>query len=508
MQPQVSAPRDGIVVAHGYGIKIYVDRGHLVVHDGICDERETRHFHRVTSKLRRLVIVGRTGFVTLDALRWLRDSRAALLHIGADGELLTTSVAGGPDLAALRRAQALAATSEAGVEIARAVLAAKVSGQRAVLDELPHTNGAVDPVEAALAEIAQAATIRDLVFAESQAAEAYWEAWSPLRLPFSTRDSAKLPDHWQTVGQRSSLLSHGPRLATNPAGAILNYLYALLEAETILACHAVGLDPGLGIFHVDQRDRASLALDLMEAVRPLVDSYVLALLTQRMLSANDFVETRQGVCRLQPRLAGELAATLTAWRQHVAPIVEQTAHALAKSTAARLPLLTPLTRANQRAVWEKRAPDRTVRRARDEHLSLPPSCRDCGAPLQDHRRRYCQDCRRRQTAGHAAKARDRAATVLAQLRAEQRDPAHGGRAAQIRGAKNAAHQRAVRDWTGETADPETFRTEILPGLRHRSVPDLVAATGLSTHYCSLIRLGKAVPHARHWETLRHVGRHD
>jgi hypothetical protein len=34
------------------------------------------------------------------------------------------------------------------------------------------------------------------------------------------------------------------------------------------------------------------------------------------------------------------------------------------------------------------------------------------------------------------------------------------------------------------------------------------ATGLSHHYCSLIRLGKKVPHPRHWETLRHVGRHD
>jgi hypothetical protein len=65
----------------------------------------------------------------------------------------------------------------------------------------------------------------------------------------------------------------------------------------------------------------------MEAVRPLVDSYVLALLTQRTLSANDFVETRQGACRLMPRLAGELAGTLSAWRHHVAPIVEQTAHA-------------------------------------------------------------------------------------------------------------------------------------------------------------------------------------
>jgi CRISPR associated protein Cas1 len=283
---------------------------------------------------------------------------------------------------------------------------------------------------------------------------------------------------------------------------ILNYLYSLVEAETILACHAVGLDPGLGIFHVDQRDRASLALDLMEAVRPIVDSYVLALLTQRTLAASDFVETRQGACRIQQRLAAELAATLTAWRKHVAPIVEQTAHALAESATGRVPQLTPLTRANHRAAWDKRSPVRKVRQSAAGSLILPSSCRDCGQPLSDRRRRYCDQCRRAQVAAQVAKGRDKAAAVLAQLRAEQRDPAHGGRAAQIRGTKNAAHQRAVRDWTGERLDSAVFTAEILPGLRQRSVPDLVAATGLSTHYCSLIRLGKVVPHARHWEVFR------
>jgi hypothetical protein len=109
-------------------------------------------------------------------------------------------------------------------------------------------------------------------------------------------------------------------------------------------------------------------------------------------------------------------------------------------------------------------------------------------------------------ANHVAGSRDRAATVLAQLRAEQRDPAHGGRAAQIRGSKNAEHQRAVREWTGELLDPAVFASEILPGLRHKSVPDLMAATGLGQHYCSLIRLGKAVPHSRHWQALAGLAR--
>jgi hypothetical protein len=95
--------------------------------------------------------------------------------------------------------------------------------------------------------------------------------------------------------------------------------------------------------------------------------------------------------------------------------------------------------------------------------------------------------------------------VLAQLRAQGNDPAHGGRAAQIRGRKNAAHQAAVRDWKGERPDPAVFQREILPVLRGVSIGELVAATGLSEHYCSLIRLGKRVPHARHWEGLRRVG---
>jgi hypothetical protein len=94
--------------------------------------------------------------------------------------------------------------------------------------------------------------------------------------------------------------------------------------------------------------------------------------------------------------------------------------------------------------------------------------------------------------------------VLAQLRSEQRDPAHGGRAAQLRGRKNADHQAAVRNWQGERPDPDVFRTEILPGLRRVPIGELVVATGLSKHYCSLIRLGKRTPHPRNWDALRGV----
>jgi CRISPR-associated endonuclease Cas1 len=139
------------------------------------------------------------------------------------------------------------------------------------------------------AELEHADSVSGLLAGEAEAARAYWQAWSNLPIPFPRLEISKLPEHWQQFGQRASLITGGPRLATNPSGAILNYLNSLLEAETIRACHTVGLDPGVGVWHADRRDRASLALDLMEAARPTVDAYMLALLMQRTLSPREFI---------------------------------------------------------------------------------------------------------------------------------------------------------------------------------------------------------------------------
>ena len=265
----------GLAVAHGAGLRVRVENRHLTIDDGFGRQRRTRRFHR-TDRLRRLVLIGRSGYVTLDALKWLHDTGAAFMHVDASGELIACSVAAGVDLASLRRAQALAVDNPAGIEIARHVLLEKVSGQRAVLDELP-----VDVLSAAggdpratldhfLVELDRGTTLGHLLSAESQAAAVYWQAWSALPARFPARETVTIPEHWRTFGQRASLLTGGPRMATNPANAILNYCYALLEAETIFACHSLGLDPGLGIFHRDREGRASLALDVMEACRPAV----------------------------------------------------------------------------------------------------------------------------------------------------------------------------------------------------------------------------------------------
>lgn len=495
-------PARGLVVARGAGIKVRVTDSWLVVEDGIGVGRRVRRFRR-TDRMTRLVVIGRSGYVSFEAIRWLYDVGASLVHIDPEGTVLASSTASGPVIPSLRRAQALASVSDAGLEAARMLLSAKVEGQASLLGDLPAGEASRLGLSLGLEEIRSARDVHGLLAGELRAAGAYWDAWAPLPVRVAPRKGrpGDLPEHWLRFGGRASLLTGAPRMATNPANALLNYLYALLSAETTLACQAVGLDPGLGIFHADRDHtvgRAAFSFDAMEAVRPAVDAYVLAILTQRTLRSEDFGETRKGACRISLTFAGELAETVSTWRELVAPYVERVAHILGGRAGSG-----PLTRAGHLAAWESRRPGHR-RRKRAAVPSLPGTCRDCGSELPTRRHRYCEACRRRRWEENAPRARENAAAVLAVLRSEQRDPGHGGQAAKLRGAKNAAHQRAVREWEGDRPDPALFAAEILPGLRGKPISVLAAATGLSEHYCSLIRLGKRVPHPRHWDVLREV----
>lgn len=81
-------------------------------------------------------------------------------------------------------------------------------------------------------------------------------------MDFRVADQGHVPDHWRTFGQRVSALTGSPRLAINPANALLNYLYAILESEARLALLGVGCDPGVGIQHADQKAHDSMACDV------------------------------------------------------------------------------------------------------------------------------------------------------------------------------------------------------------------------------------------------------
>jgi CRISPR-associated protein Cas1 len=77
--------------------------------------------------------------------------------------------------------------------------------------------------------------------------------------------------------------------------AMLSFAYALLGNDCASALEAVGLDPYVGFGHRDRPGRVSLALDLMEELRPcMADRFVLTMVNNRMISPKGFVQQESG----------------------------------------------------------------------------------------------------------------------------------------------------------------------------------------------------------------------
>jgi CRISPR-associated protein Cas1 len=81
--------------------------------------------------------------------------------------------------------------------------------------------------------------------------------------------------------------------------ALLSFLYALVYANATAALETVGLDPAVGFLHRFRSGRNSLALDLMEELRPyLADRLALTLVNRQQVQAKDFAEKETGAVLL------------------------------------------------------------------------------------------------------------------------------------------------------------------------------------------------------------------
>ncbi len=345
-EPAASGRMTPVVILDGDSASMKVVNGQLLLEDGSKSERRVLQLTRThvnATRGWRIVILA----FTLDALAWCQALDVQVIAL--DPKMETVILHGAPtssDDARLRRAQALAPDNAAGLKVTRFLLERKVRGQRDVLGRLGYQ---VDDVDRSCEAMAgRAETVRECLGLESVVASIYWQCWSEIACTWSERDLRHIPQHWRTAGQRTSNRGKSPRNAITPVQAMLNYAYKLLETETVIALRKVGLDPGMGVFHTDKPNRASMALDCMEAVRPMVDAYVLDLVESRVFGKGDVMELLDGTCRLLPPVSHLLTQQLSAWRQAIAPVVEHVTNLLRPTDALGRPPLkrTPLTRAN------------------------------------------------------------------------------------------------------------------------------------------------------------------
>ena len=95
--------------------------------------------------------------------------------------------------------------------------------------------------------------------------------------------------------------------------AMLSFAYALLASDYASALEGAGLDPYVGLMHRDRPGRRSLALDLMEELRPcFADRFILTLVNDRMIAPSDFEVSGSGAVYLSDQAR---KAFLKAWQE-------------------------------------------------------------------------------------------------------------------------------------------------------------------------------------------------
>lgn len=89
------------------------------------------------------------------------------------------------------------------------------------------------------------------------------------------------------------------RPPTDNVNAMLSFAYSLLANDCASALESVGLDAYVGFLHGDRPGRKSLALDLMEELRPCVaDRFVLTAINNRIVSPADYTKAENGAVQM------------------------------------------------------------------------------------------------------------------------------------------------------------------------------------------------------------------
>jgi len=268
----------------------------------------------------------------------------------------------------------------------------------------------------------------------------------------------------------------------------LNYCFALGESECRLSLCQCGLDPGIGFIHLDTANRDSLALDLLETIRPSIEAWLLHWITREPLRRSDFFETGSGNCRLRSGICAQLSETAPTWGRLVSPWAEYVAHTLWGRSSTK----GHATRLTQRHKREAKG---------------RPSFPTVDAPKID---RLCSGC------GKKLGRRDRRLCVECSLPVTRRNFDEGRRTAQRpeflakRSATQKSHKQAIRNWNPSDLPAwltrEAFIRQVQPALKHVPKSQVRSLLCVSEPYSADIQSGKRVPHPRHWLTLARFGR--
>lgn len=251
---------------------------------------------------------------------------------------------------------------------------------------------------------------------------------------------------------------------------------------------ACGLDPGIGLLHHDAPARDSLCCDIMEAVRPSVDAWLLDWIMREPFRRSDFFEERNGNCRLLKTLTAKLSEAMSVWGKLVWPWTEFVAQTLWSTTSRvrnRSAIPTRLTQQHRREA--KGGLPTTLVIPKPERV-----CRGCGKRIRAEHT-DCGEC-----------AIEGATKRLMDAARIGRIAGHTPDALAKEGKSQRQHAKARSEWKASSQPSwltaELFSKQIQPLLTEVSTSAIASRIAVSRWYAGRIRQGYR-PHPRHWQAL-------
>lgn len=183
----------------------------------------------------------------------------------------------------------------------------------------------------------RADTIETLLGVEGAAASRYFREFTKMLKPDA---DTEMPFDFRGRNRRP------PK---DPINAMLSFAYAMLTREWTVALSAVGLDPYRGFYHQPRFGRPALALDMMEAFRPLIaDSTVLTAVNNGEVQPGDFIHAAGGcalvdsgrkkfIAAFERRMGQEVAHPVFGYRVSYRRLLEVQARLFVRYLAGEIP---------------------------------------------------------------------------------------------------------------------------------------------------------------------------
>lgn len=278
-------------------MQVYLDSygAYLGVQNGMFWVKPLHHAGRALP-IRQVnaIFLTRGVRMSTDAMLLALENSIPVLLIDAIGHPLGQLWSGQfGSIATIRRQQALFAYRAEGWQWIRDVLVFKIRRQKALLEslsELPHEDDLYRRRWRRTLPVLHF-IIRNLenwAYDEQPEPAATFRGWEGT----ATRQyfgciSAALP-----LAQRFKGRSQRP--ATDPFNCVLNYLYGMLYAMVELSLMKAGIDPYLGVLHVDRHAQPTMVFDYIEQYRHWADEVAVRLFREEQFPAETFLMREDG----------------------------------------------------------------------------------------------------------------------------------------------------------------------------------------------------------------------